>query len=126
MIVIKEENKRTHRTLLLMKYTVRHVRRFLEQGKIDPSLWMKHFPSLLDTRVPTCNDCEDHKNKTCEGGRNPVDCFLSIKFSPEQMPAPPVGDEKRIKKPKQYRWTTRDKGKIKAPGANKTYDQSRI
>jgi hypothetical protein len=111
-----------------MKYTARHVRRFLEQGKIDPALWMKHFPSVLDTRVPACRDCEDHKNKTCEGGKNPVDCFLSLKPKPEpdQMTETPVSDNKRIKKPKQYRWTARDRGKITAHGANKTYDQSRI
>ncbi len=62
---------------LSMKYTARHIQRFLEQGRIDPTLWKNHFPSLLPTQVPTCEDCEEFKARTCPGGRDPVDCFLS-------------------------------------------------
>ena len=60
-----------------MKYTARHIQRFLEQGKIDPTLWKNHFPSLLPTQVPTCAECEEFKAGTCPGDRDPVDCFLS-------------------------------------------------
>ena len=61
-----------------MKYTARHVRKFLSEGKIDATLWTAHFPLVLVSHVPTCNDCEDYKTKACEGGKNPVDCFLAI------------------------------------------------
>ncbi len=108
-----------------MKYTIRHVKRFIEQGKIDPNLWIEHFPTLLDTRVPGCNDCEDYKKKLCEGGRNPVDCFLSIKPKPEQVPGTPAGDEP-AKKPKPHRWSPKAHVKSMPPGANKTYDQSKM
>ena len=50
-----------------MKYTIRHVKKFLEQGTIDPVLWTEHFPTLIDTRVPGCRDCEDYKKKTLRG-----------------------------------------------------------
>ena len=60
-----------------MKYTARHIRRFLDQGKIDPTLWKNHFPSLLPTQVPACGDCSEFRDRTCPGGRDPVDCFLS-------------------------------------------------
>jgi len=60
-----------------MKYTARHIQRFLEQGKIDPVLWKNHFPSLLPTQVPTCRECEEFREKTCKGDRDPVECFLS-------------------------------------------------
>lgn len=60
-----------------MKYTARHIQRFLEQGRIDPVLWKAHFPSLLPTQVPTCGDCGDFLNKTCPGDRDPVDCHLA-------------------------------------------------
>ena len=60
-----------------MKYTARHIQRFLEQGRIDPTLWKNHFPSLLPTQVPTCAECEEFKARTCPGNRDPVDCFLS-------------------------------------------------
>jgi hypothetical protein len=60
-----------------MKYTARHIRRFLEAGKIDPTVWKNHFPSLLPSQVPTCEECSELLDRTCAGGRDPVDCFLS-------------------------------------------------
>ena len=60
-----------------MKYTARHIQRFLEQGKIDPELWKNHFPALLPTQVPVCEECSEFKERTCPGGRDPVECFLA-------------------------------------------------
>ena len=59
-----------------MKYTARHIQRFLETGKIDATLWKNHFPTLLPTQVPTCEECGEFKDRTCAGGRDPVECFL--------------------------------------------------
>jgi hypothetical protein len=109
-----------------MKYTVRHVKRFLEQGRIDPALWAEHFPTLLDTRVPACTDCEDYKKKTCEGKKNPVDCFLVIKPGPDAGPGTPAGDDAVRKKPKTPRWNRKAHDKSKPQKANKTYDQSKM
>jgi hypothetical protein len=60
-----------------MKYTARHIQRFLDEGKIDAVLWKNHFPSLLRTQVPTCDDCAEFLDRTCVGGRDPIECFLS-------------------------------------------------
>ena len=60
-----------------MKYTARHIQRFLETGKIDATLWNNHFPMLLRTQVPACDDCTEFRYQTCAGGREPVECFLS-------------------------------------------------
>lgn len=60
-----------------MKYTARHIRRFLEEGRIDATLWKIHFPSLLPSQVPVCGECTKFKDRTCAGGREPVVCFLS-------------------------------------------------
>jgi hypothetical protein len=60
-----------------MKYTARHIQRFLETGKIDAKLWKNHFPSLLPSQVPSCEECSEFLDRTCAGGREPVDCFLS-------------------------------------------------
>lgn len=62
-----------------MKYTARHIRRFLEEGKIDATLWKNHFPALLPTQVPACEECSEFREKTCAGGRDPVACFLAKK-----------------------------------------------
>lgn len=62
-----------------MKYTARHIQRFLEQGKIDPTLWKNHFPSLLPTQVPGCEECSEYKERICPGGKDPVECFLAMK-----------------------------------------------
>ena len=59
-----------------MKYTARHIQRFLETGRIDATLWKNHFPTLLPTQVPACDDCGELKDRTCAGGRDPVECFL--------------------------------------------------
>ena len=68
-----------------MKYTARHIVRFLEQGRIDPTLWKNHFPSLLPSKVPTCEECSEFIDKTCKGERNPVECFLDK--VPEAIPS---------------------------------------
>jgi len=60
-----------------MKYTARHIRRFLETGKIDAELWKNHFPAILPSHVPTCEECTEFRERTCDGGRDPVDCFLT-------------------------------------------------
>jgi hypothetical protein len=60
-----------------MKYTARHIQRFLETGKIDPTLWKNHFPTLLPSQVPSCEECSEFLDRTCAGGRDPVDCFLA-------------------------------------------------
>ena len=60
-----------------MKYTARHIQRFLTTGKIDVTLWKNHFPSLLPTQVPTCEECSEFEERTCAGGRDPVECFLA-------------------------------------------------
>jgi hypothetical protein len=60
-----------------MKYTARHIQRFLETGKIDAALWKSHFPSLLPTQVPACEECSEFKEQTCAGSRDPVECFLA-------------------------------------------------
>jgi hypothetical protein len=75
-----------------MKYTARHIRRFLEEGKIDATLWKSHFPALLPTQVPVCGECSGFKERTCAGGRDPVECFLAKKA--EAVP----GEEGKKKK----------------------------
>jgi hypothetical protein len=60
-----------------MKYTARHIRRFLEEGKIDASLWKNHFPSLLPSQVPVCEECSEFRERICAGGKDPVACFLA-------------------------------------------------
>lgn len=56
----------------------RHVRKFIGEGKIDAAQWTGHAPPPLISHVSTCNDCKNYKTKACEGGKNPVDCFLAI------------------------------------------------
>ncbi len=75
-----------------MKYTARHIRRFLETGKIDPTLWKNHFPSLLPTQVPTCEECSEFLDRSCAGGREPVDCFIA---------KPPAAGAEDLKKQKR-------------------------
>lgn len=60
-----------------MKYTARHIQRFLETGKIDATLWKNHFPMLLPSKVPACEECSEFLDRTCAGGREPVECFLA-------------------------------------------------
>jgi len=75
-----------------MRYTARHIQRFLETGRIDATLWKNHFPSLLPTQVPACDDCGELKDRTCAGGRDPVECF------PGKAPAAEPAGEHRQKK----------------------------
>jgi hypothetical protein len=35
-----------------------------------------HFPSLLPTQVPTCEECSEFEERTCAGERDPIECFL--------------------------------------------------
>jgi hypothetical protein len=74
-----------------MKYTARHIQRFLHEGKIDPSLWKNHFPALLPTQVPACEECSAFRERTCAGGRAPVECFL------DKTPAAPADIEHKKK-----------------------------
>jgi hypothetical protein len=76
-----------------MKYTARHIRRFLDEGKIDATLWKNHFPTLLPSKVPTCEECSEFLDRTCAGGRDPVDCFL-VKL----LAAEPVEGQKQKKR----------------------------
>jgi hypothetical protein len=76
-----------------MKYTARHIRRFLEQGKIDPALWKNHFPALLPTQVPVCEECSEFKERTCTGGKDPVECFLA-----KELDIEPGEDQKKKKR----------------------------
>ncbi len=106
-----------------MKYTARHIQRFLETGKIDPALWKNHFPSLLPTQVPSCSDCEDFKDRTCSGDRNPVDCFLSAQPGPGERGAP--GDRKR-KKQRDPMLGLGARGKTLPGGTSRPRDQSKM
>lgn len=74
-----------------MKYTARHIQRFLEQGKIDAALWKSNFPSLLPSQVPACSDCAEFLAKTCPGNKDPVECHLSKTSASE-------GDSQKKKK----------------------------
>ena len=102
-----------------MKYTARHVRKFIDQGKIDPDLWMKHFPTVLPTRVPACSDCEDFKTHHCDGGKDPVDCFLAIGLESGSEPAH-TGKAKE-----RYRWNGAGRNEHAPANANKAFDQSK-
>jgi hypothetical protein len=75
-----------------MKYTARHIQRFLETGKIDATLWKNHFPSLLPSHVPACEECSEFKERSCAGSRDPVECFLA------KPPAPDTAGTLREKK----------------------------
>jgi hypothetical protein len=106
--------------LYTMKYTARHIRRFLEQGRIDPDLWKAHFPSLLDSCVPECSDCGDYKSNLCPGGKDPVDCFLGVQRDPE------TGKSKKSQGSRLKQWDGAGAGKIRPKGANKVFDQSKM
>jgi hypothetical protein len=75
-----------------MRYTARHIQRFLETGKIDAMLWKNHFPSLLPSQVPACEECSEFLDRTCAGGRDPVECFLA------KLPASEQGGTQKPKK----------------------------
>lgn len=79
-----------------MKYAARHIRRFLESGTIDATLWKNHFPAILPSHVPSCEECSEFRERTCAGGRDPVDCFLEktpehgLAGSPKQKKRDPM------------------------------------
>ncbi len=109
-----------------MKYTPRHVKKFLEEGKIDPELWKIHFPHLLPSHVPTCSECEDKKNDLCQGGKNPVDCFLGI-YAEEETAKVAGAGRKAIKEKSKEVFPDAKRKKTKVPaGANITFDQSKM
>ncbi len=109
-----------------MKYTARHIQRFLESGKIDPALWKNHFPTLLPSQVPECTDCEDYKNRTCSGGRDPVDCFLSARPGPGEPGERGSQSDGKRKKQRDPMLGFGARGKSMPGGANKTRDQSKM
>jgi hypothetical protein len=109
-----------------MKYTARHIRKFLSEGKIDATLWTAHFPQVLVSLVPTCKDCEDYKTHVCEGGKNPVDCFLAIKPDTNQSPAVPGDNAAPTEKNRKYYRSSRGNVKAHPTGIQKGYDQSKI
>jgi len=76
-----------------MKYTARHIQRFLDEGKIDATLWKNHFPTLLPSKVPSCKECSEFLDRTCAGGRDPVECFLA-----KPPAAEPTGTQKQKKR----------------------------
>ncbi len=101
-----------------MKYTARHIQRFLEAGKIDATLWKNHFPSLLPTQVPTCEECGEFKDQTCAGGRDPVECFL------DKVPAAePAGEHKKKKRDPMLGLGAKGRG---VHGTAKPKDQSKM
>jgi len=108
-----------------MKYTARHVRRFLEQGRIDPGLWAGHFPTVLPSRVPTCSDCEDFRNASCRGGKDPVDCFLEIGPVSQQDEDDPESAHSPGKVKERFRWKGTGARDAMPAGANKSFDQSK-
>ncbi|MGA2162003.1 MAG: hypothetical protein ABSG28_07415 [Methanoregula sp.] len=109
-----------------MKYTPRHIKKFLDEGKIDPELWQIHFPHLLPSHVPDCGECEDKKSDLCQGGKNPVDCFLGIHADEEA--AKLAGTDRKVLRKKSKKFFPDSKGKkVKVPaGANITFDQSKM
>jgi hypothetical protein len=104
-----------------MKYTARHVKKFMEQGEIDPDLWMKHFPAVLPSRVPACSDCEDYKAGCCAGGKEPVECFLAIGIRAEEGARQGASGRKNAR----FRWSGTGKDGSVPANANKVFDQSK-
>jgi len=101
-----------------MKYTARHIQRFLETGRIDATLWKNHFPSLLPTQVPTCDDCGEFKDRTCAGDRDPVECFLAK--------APVTESVEEHKKKKRDQMLGLGAKEPKVHGTAKPKDQSKM
>jgi hypothetical protein len=101
-----------------MKYTARHIRRFLEQGRIDATLWKNHFPSLLPTQVPACGECTEFLDRTCAGGRDPVACFLG-----KAQEAGTGGAHKKKKRDPMLGLGAKDPG---VHGTTKPPDQSKM
>ncbi len=109
----------------MMKYTPRHILKFQSEGKIDPELWTAHFPGVLLSHVPSCKDCVDNQTRVCEGGKNPVDCFLAIQSSESRQPYIYAGKTPTETNKKYYR-SSRGISKSNPTGIQKGYDQSKI
>ena len=107
-----------------MKYTPRHIKKFLDEGKIDPELWKIHFPHLLPSHVPTCDECEDKRNDLCQGGKDPVECFLGIYAEEEEKGE--IGRKSRKDKSKEMFPSAKGRGSKVPAGANITFDQSKM
>jgi hypothetical protein len=101
-----------------MKYTARHIQRFLENGKIDATLWKNHFPALLPSQVPACEECSEFKEHICTGGRDPVECFLAKPPANEQE-----GTQKQKKRDPMLGLGTKGQG---VHGTAKPRDQSKM
>jgi hypothetical protein len=109
-----------------MKYTARHVQKLQSEGKINAELWTAHFPGVLISHVPVCNQCVDHQTKTCEGGKNPVDCFLEIQSRGTRQPAVYADTKTPSEINKKYYRSSRGMSKSNPTGIQKGYDQSKI
>lgn len=62
--------------MVRMKHTVKTLRTLLRSGKIDPTLWMIHFPDAFDSRVPTCRECLDYKFCNDRDKKEPIECMM--------------------------------------------------
>ncbi|MFA5221134.1 MAG: hypothetical protein WC391_02465 [Methanoregula sp.] len=109
-----------------MKYTTRHIKKYIEQGKIDPQLWKAHFPHILESQVPTCEDCEDLKNKICEGGKHPIDCLLAVQAEVNAKSGSDAKDKSKKEKSRKFYADGRGRKDVIPSGANKTFDQSKM
>ena len=119
-------DKTNNRPVLLMKYTPRHIQKFQSEGKIDAEPWTAHFPRVLLSHVPTCNDCVDNQTRVCEGGKNPVDCFLAIQSCATRQPAVFADTKTPTETNKKYYRSSRGISKSNPTGIQKGYDQSKI
>ena len=119
-------DKTNNRPVLLMKYTPRHIQKFQSEGKIDAELWTAHFPRVLLSHVPTCNDCVDNQTTVCEGGKNPVDCFLAIQSCATRQPSVNADTKTPTETNKKYYRSSRGISKSNPTGIQKGYDQSKI
>ncbi|MDD1702261.1 MAG: hypothetical protein LUQ31_04695 [Methanoregula sp.] len=109
-----------------MKYTPRHIKKFIEEGKIDPNLWKIHFPHLLPSHVPECSECEDKKNNLCQGGKNPVDCFLGVNAEEEKKKNNDPDKKSHKEKTKDFFPDQKGKKRKVPSGANVAFDQSKM
>ena len=109
-----------------MKYTPRHIKKFLEEGKIDSDLWRIRFPHLLPSHVPGCDECEDKKNNLCQGEKNPVDCFLGIHAEEEAANKDDPDRKSHKEKSKDLFLDAKGKKRNVPAGANITFDQSKM
>jgi len=109
-----------------MKYTPRHIKKFLEEGKIDADLWKIHFPHWLPSHVPDCGECEDRKNDLCQGGKNPVDCFLGVHAEEEAKKNEEDARKGHKEKSRTFFPDVKARKRKVPSGANITFDQSKM